>query len=211
MPIPRNESSSLVSTFRDASSSRCRTSSGSDSAGSRSSSRPKRTPSGMSRKSSATESTPIASSISRRSASVAESWLTVPAPAPAKPVPPLPEAAPSSPRRSLLCQVLLVGVHVEERVDLGGVGEPDPDEPALSVRVRVHGLGDVDHLLVHLDDLARERRDHIRDGLHGLDLAVGGVLRGRPALRRRLEVDELTECVLREPGHAERRLVPVDP
>ena len=105
---------------------------------------------------------------------------------------------------------LLVRLDVEQRVDLGGVGETDPDEPALAVGVLVHGLGRVDDLLVHLEDLARERRDHVRDGLDRLDLAVRGVLRRRTAVGRRLEVDELAESVLREPGHAESRLVALD-
>ena len=57
-------------------------------------------------------------------------------------------------------------------------------EPALAVRILVHRLGRVDDLLVHLEDLAGERRDHIGDGLDGLDLAVRGVLRDRRALAR---------------------------
>ena len=110
----------------------------------------------------------------------------------------------------MLGQMLLVGGDVEEAVDLGGVGEADPHEPALAVGVLVDGLGRVDDLLVHLEDLARERRDHVRDGLDRLDLAVGGVLRRRAAVGGRLEVDELAERVLREPRHAEGRLVALD-
>ena len=76
--------------------------------------------------------------------------------------------------------------------------------------ILVHRLGRVDDLLVHLEHLARERRDQIGDGLHRLDLAVGAVLRERRADVRRLVVDELAERVLGVPGDAERRLVALD-
>ena len=90
------------------------------------------------------------------------------------------------------------------------VGEPDADEPAVAVRILVDRLGRVDRRLVHLEHLAGERRDHVGDRLHRLDLAVRRVLRHVRALRRRLEVDELAERVLREPGDPEHRLVAVD-
>ena len=77
--------------------------------------------------------------------------------------------------------------------------------------ILVHGLGRVDHGLVHLEHLARERRDQVGHGLHRLDLAVRRVVRDRVADGRRLVVDELAERVLGEPGDAERRLVALDP
>ena len=61
--------------------------------------------------------------------------------------------------------------------DLGRIGQPDPHEPALAVGIVVDRLRLLDRLLVHLEDLARERRDHVRDRLDGLDLAVRLVLR----------------------------------
>jgi hypothetical protein len=64
--------------------------------------------------------------------------------------------------------------------------------------------------LVDLEDLAGERRDHVGDGLHRLDLARRAVLRHRRADLGRLEVDELPERVLREPRDPERRLVTLD-
>ena len=48
----------------------------------------------------------------------------------------------------------------------------------------------------------------VRDGLDRLDLAVGRVLRDGRADLGRLEVDELAERVLREPGDAERASSP---
>ena len=47
----------------------------------------------------------------------------------------------------LLGDVRAVRLGVHQRVDLGRVGHADPDEPALAVRVVVHGLGLVDDLL----------------------------------------------------------------
>src|SRR5688572_23539033 len=125
MPPPRNESSFVVSAFRAASSSRWRTSSGSDSAGSRRSAPSKRTPAGMSRKSSSTDPTPIAASIASRSASVSESWLNL-----------------------LVVELLLVGVDVEERLHLRGIREADAHEPAGAVWILVHRLRRVHDLLV---------------------------------------------------------------
>src|SRR3954469_23606188 len=178
MPAPRNDSSFVVSTLRAASCSRCATTSGSDSAGGTARSPRKWTPSGMSRNSSSIDSTPIVSSIASRSARVSErKWDT----------------------GSGLREQLLVGAGVEERVDLRRVREPDADEPALAVGVVVDRLGRVDDLLVDLEHLAGERRDHVRDGLDRLDLAVGRVPGDLLALLRRLEVDELAERVLREP------------
>src|ERR687891_148038 len=75
MPAPRKESSSPLGTLRSASSVRWATSAGSESAGSRSSSPRKRTPSGMSRNSSSTEETPTAASIASLSESVRERKL----------------------------------------------------------------------------------------------------------------------------------------
>src|SRR5687768_14575202 len=187
MPPPRNESSFVVSTFRAASSSRWRTSSGSESAGSSRRAPSKRTPAGMSRKSSSTDSTPIAASIASRSASVSESWLKLE-----------------------ILEVLLVRLDVEERLDLRGVRQADAHEPAGAVRILVHRLRCVHDLLIDLEDHAGERRDHVGDGLHRLDLAIGGLLRGGRAVGGRLEMDELAERVLREPRDAEDGLVAFD-
>ena len=71
--------------------------------------------------------------------------------------------------------------------------------------------GSSDGLLVHLEDLARERCDHVGDGLDRLDLAVRLVLDGRASDRGCLEVHELAEGVLRPPGDPEHRLVALDP
>src|SRR4051794_10605076 len=136
MPAPRNETSSM--TLRDASSSMCRVSSASERAGGTSSARWNRTPAGMSRKSSSTESTPIAASISRRSASVSERKLTD-APRSAAAEPPHLQGQDGSPR-----DFVLVGGDVHQRVALGRVAHADADEPALAVRVLVHRLRRVD-------------------------------------------------------------------
>ena len=106
---------------------------------------------------------------------------------------------------SLLGDEALVGrQRPSGRPTSAGVAQADADEPALAVRILVHGLRLVDDLLVDLEHLARERRDQVRDRLHRLDLAVGRALRDLGALLGRLEVDELAERVLREPGDAER-------
>src|SRR5436190_11757126 len=191
MPAPRNETSRFVSTLRAASSLRCETSSGSESAGSSSSARPRRTAAGICSNRSATDSTPIVASICSRSWSVRERKLK------------------RLSTQLLLVQDLLVTGDVEQRVDLARLRKPDPDQPALAVWILVHGLGRLDHLLVHLEHLAGERRDQIRDGLDGFDLAVGAVLGDRRSRVRRFEVDELAERVLGEPRDPERRLVTV--
>ena len=54
------------------------------------------------------------------------------------------------------------------------VGEPDLDQPARAVRVVVDPLGRIGESLVDRGDLARERCDHVGDGLDRLDLGVGG-------------------------------------
>src|ERR671936_27044 len=135
MPAPRKEISRVVSTFRAASSLRWATSSGSESAGSSSSARPSRTPIGICSKRSSTESTPIVASICSRSCSVSDRKLTWRAPL------------------LLLFDELLVGVGVEKRVRLAGIGETDPDEPPFAVGIFVHGLRCLDDLLVDLEHL----------------------------------------------------------
>ena len=76
--------------------------------------------------------------------------------------------------------------------------------------ILVHGLRRVDHLLVHVDHLAGERRDQLGDGLDRLHFAVRRVLRHGGARLRRLVVDELPERVDGEPRHAQHRLVALD-
>src|SRR6476619_64254 len=192
MPAPRNEISLPVSTFRSASSPRWATSSGSDNGGSSSSARPSRTPSGICSKRSSIESTPIVSSICARSASVSERKLMSLRPC------------------LLVFDELLVSGGVQQRVGFAGIVEPDPDQPALAVRIFVHGLRRLDHFLIHLDHLAGDRRDHLGDRLDRLDLAVARVLRDAGALLGRLVMDELTERILGEPRDPERRFVPFD-
>src|ERR687891_1995217 len=232
MPAPRKESSSPLGTLRSASSVRWATSAGSESAGSRSSSPRKRTPSGMSRNSSSTEETPTAASIASLSESVRERKLIgqplayelVEEVWGNREVPPQnrrrglagetwfpPRERAEGEGRSLFVEQLPVGGGVEQLVRLGGVGEADLHEPALAVRVLVDRLGLLDHLAVHLDDLARQRRDHVRDGLDGFDLPVALVPGKRAAFVRGLVVDDLAERVLGVPRDPERGRVPLDP
>src|SRR5579862_10002163 len=65
----------------------------------------------------------------------------------------------------LVCQDLLVRLDVEQAVRFGRVRQPHADQPAGAVRILVHGLGRIGHLLVHLEHLARERSDQVGDGL----------------------------------------------
>src|SRR5919197_2773347 len=140
--------------MRAASCSRWATSSGSESAGSSSSSRRKRTGSGTSRKSSSTEAAPIVSSIASRSASVSERYGRVTGLSGRGMPPPL-----------RLVEELPVGLRIEQVADLPGVGEANPDEPAVAVRILVDRLRRVDDRLVDLDDFAGERRDQVGDRL----------------------------------------------
>src|SRR6266487_3042095 len=192
MPAPRNETSRPLSTFRAASSLRWATSSGSESARSSSSGRPRRTPEGICSKSSSIDSTPIVSSICSRSCSVSDRKLM--------------RLRPSL----LLFEDLLVGGNAEQGVGLAGVGEPDPNEPALTIGILVDGLRSLDDLLVDLDHLAGERRDHVGDRLDRLDLAVGLVLADGGTRLRWLEMDELAQRVLGKPRDPEDRLPAFD-
>src|SRR5215217_8001329 len=93
----------------------------------RSSSRPSRTPSGMSAKSSSIEEMPIAASISRRSSSVTEVYL---------------DMAAARPRRELgAAYVLTIGGSVHQALGLARVGELDLHQPAVAIRVLVDLLG----------------------------------------------------------------------
>src|SRR5450759_2683011 len=66
---------------------------------------------------------------------------------------------------------LLVVSRVEERVDLGVRRELDFHEPAVAVRVFVHGPRLVGEDLVHFEDLARNGQEELGNGLYGFDRA----------------------------------------
>src|SRR3954447_25666507 len=156
----------------------------------RSSSRVSRTASGMSANSSSIEEMPIAASISRRSSSVTDVYLDMAA---------APAAEPSA-----AAYVLTIGGSVHQAVGLARVRQLDLHEPALAGRGLIALLGRVRERLIGLGDLARQRRDHVRDGLDRLDLGIGLVLLDLGAGGRRVEEDELAELVLGEPRDAER-------
>ena len=134
---------------------------GSESAGSRSSSRSKRTLSGMSWKSSSTDETPTASSIASRSASVSE------------------RNGRGMPRPYISWRSFLYAWTSSRSSTSPGSESRTLTKPPLTVRVGVNRFGRLDHRLVDLDDLPRERRDQVRDRLDGLDLAVALVARER--------------------------------
>src|SRR5947199_2611330 len=134
------------------------------------------------------DETTIAASIASRTASVSDRYPTL-----------------------LLGDVGAVRLYIHETVDLRRIGHADADEPAVAVRVLVHGLRLVDRLLIHVEHLSGERRDDVRDRLHRLDLPVGLVLGEVRSCLGRLEVDELAERVLREPGDSEDGLVALAP
>ena len=70
--------------------------------------------------------------------------------------------------------------------------------------------GESPERLVDLDDLARQGRDHVRDGLDRLDLGVGLVGLELGADRRGVEEDDLAQRVLRVPGDPEGGLAVLD-
>ena len=78
--------------------------------------------------------------------------------------------------------------------ELGRIGELYAHEPPLSVGVLVDQLGPLADRLVDRDDLARERRVDVGDGLHRLDLGVGLVLAHRRADLGRLVEDDLARA-----------------
>src|SRR5438045_3524891 len=89
--------------------------------------------------------------------------------------------------------VLTIGGGVHEALGLARVRELDLHEPAVAVRVVVDLLRRVAERLVRLGDLARQRGDHVGDGLDRLDLRIGSVLLDLGAGGRRVEEDELAE------------------
>src|SRR4051812_24332548 len=127
----------------------------------RSSSRVSRTACGMSANSASIDDSPIVASISRRSSSVTEVYLLM---------------AATQAAELAATYVLTIGGSVHEPVGLAGIRELDLHQPALPVRVLVDGLRRVRERTVGLDDLAAQRRDHVRDGLDRLDLGVARVL-----------------------------------
>src|SRR3954454_25150764 len=155
MPAPRNVISSSADVLARARSSRWPYTSCSGMPAGMSSPRPRRTPSGIEANSSSTDPTPMASSIACRSSGVTAVYVLK-----------------SGESR-------LVGGGVHEAFRLGDVRELHLDHPPLTIGVVVDGLGLAAEGRVDLDDLARERRDDVRDRLDGLDLRVGVVLRDR--------------------------------
>ena len=91
-----------------------------------------------------------------------------------------------------------------------GSVRPHLHQPAVAVRVVVDLLRRVAEQLVDLHDLARQRRDDIRDGFHGLDLRVRLVLARGLADLRGVHEHHLAQLVLGVPGDPERRDVAVD-
>src|SRR5436853_482068 len=77
-------------------------------------------------------------------------------------------AGPGAPGSSLLRDELLVLRRGEQLGDLLWRGELHLDHPALLVRVVVDPLRSVDELLVHLGDLARDRREQLAHRLGAL-------------------------------------------
>src|SRR3954451_10243868 len=192
MPAPRNVSSSSAETLAAASARRCAYTSCSGSPAGRSSGRPSRTSAGIWRSNSSwMELTPIAESISARSASVTAVYCV------------------KSVLRGL-GERGLVGGGVEQAVGLGLVGELDLDHPAVAVRIVVDVLGRVAQAEVDLDDLAAERRDDVRDRLDGLDLSVGLPGGDGRADLRRVEEHDFAQGVLGVPGDPEDGGVAVD-
>src|SRR5215210_7478480 len=187
MPAPRNEISSSVETLRAARSRSRVYTSCSGLPGGRASGRPRRTASGTASNSSSIEPTPMAASISRRSASVAEVYRLI-----------------------ALGEGGLVGGRIHQLLHLVYVRKADLDHPSAAVGILVDLLGRVGERLVDLDDLARQWRDDVRDRLHGLDLGVGLVLGDLGADRRRVEEHDLPELLLGVPGDPERRRVALD-
>src|SRR3954471_6914394 len=192
MAAPRDVRSSSAETLAAGSARRCAYASCSGIPAGRSSGRPSRTSAGIWRsKSSWMELTPIAESISARSASVTAVYCV------------------KSVLRGL-GERRLVGGGVEEALGLRRVGEPDLDHPAVAIGVVVDVLGRVAESEVDLDDLAAERRHDVGDRLDGLHLGVGLAGGDGRADLRRIEEHDLAQGVLGVPGDPEDGGVAVD-
>src|SRR5205814_7882459 len=96
-----------------------------------------------------------------------------------------------------------VGVAAEELGELSLVRDPELEEPALLVRRFVDALRRRAELAVRLDDLARERREHVRGGLGRLDHRAAPAALDFCAWFRQLDVDEIAELLGGERGDAD--------
>src|SRR2546426_2798055 len=70
-----------------------------------------------------------------------------------------------------LSDLFLVGLAVQQLLELPGVLGPDLDHPARAIRVAVHERGIAFERLVYLGHGPREGCVQLRDGLHRLDRA----------------------------------------
>src|SRR3989475_9677917 len=70
-----------------------------------------------------------------------------------------------------LSDLLLVGLAVQQLLELPGVLGPELDHPARAIRVAVHERGIAFERLVYLGHGPREGCVQLRDGLHRLDRA----------------------------------------
>src|SRR5215203_6297474 len=106
--------------------------------------------------------------------------------------------------------VLLVLLGVHEALEIVRGGEPDLEQPALDLRVLVEQLRVVHHGVVDLDDLARDGRVDLGDGLDGLDGAELVVGVEHLADLRQLDEHHLPQLLLGELGDAEHAHVVLD-
>ena len=90
-------------------------------------------------------------------------------------------------------------------------GELHLDHPALLVRVVVDPLRSVDELLVHLGDLARDRREQLAHRLGALHHAERLAAHDLRAHFRQLQINHVAELILGEAGDAHGRPVAGDP
>src|SRR5690242_8047582 len=96
-----------------------------------------------------------------------------------------------------------VGCRVEKFSRLGGRGELDLHHPAGAVRILVNRFRGLFEGGIDLDDLARNRREEIGNGLHRLDRAERLALLDLLPLRREFDEHNVAQLALRVIGDAD--------
>src|SRR5262245_38818536 len=98
----------------------------------------------------------------------------------------------------------LIGLLIEQAVELGQIKNLDFEEPTLTHRIAVHQRRVIDNGLIDLGDFAALRRINLRGSLDGLDDRGWCSLFGSCSRSRQLDKDQVAELVLRVGRDAHR-------
>src|SRR5262245_17267664 len=100
-------------------------------------------------------------------------------------------------RRNVSRNHRLVGLLIEEALELGRIGNLDLKEPPLAHRIAIHQRRLIDDGLIDLGDFAAHRRINVRGGLDGFDDRRRGSLFWSRSRRRQFNEDKIAKLFLR--------------